>query len=105
MKFLCDVEIESIQPLVARVVSEKHAEESGEEGSSGDHRRKPIIHWAPTESIEVCVKKPDGTVDEGLGEPLIASELGKVVQFERYAFVRIDAVSEDGKKVVAYFTH
>ncbi len=105
LKFLCDVEVESVKPLVARVVSERHAEESGEEGGGGDHRRKPIIHWAPTESIEVRVKKPDGTVDEGLGEPLIASELGKVVQFERYAFVRIDTVSEDGKKVVAYFTH
>jgi glutamyl-tRNA synthetase len=52
------------------------------------------------------VKKPDGT-DEGIGEPLIASELGNVVQFERYGFVRIDSVveKETGKEVVAYFTH
>ena len=48
------------------------------------------------------VKKPEG-IDKGIGEPLIASELGNVVQFERYGFVRIDSVVE--KEVVAYFTH
>jgi glutamyl-tRNA synthetase len=89
LKFLCDVEIESIEPLVANVV-ETPAEDV------------PIIQWAPSEGIKVVVKKPDGT-DEGIGEPLIASELGNVVQFERYGFVRIDSVVEKG--VVAYFTH
>lgn len=93
LKFLCDVEIESIEPLVAKVV-ETPAEDV------------PIIQWAPSEGIKVIVKKPDGT-DEGIGEPLITSELGNVVQFERYGFVRIDSVvgKETGKVVVAYFTH
>ena len=89
LKFLCDVEIESIEPLAAKVV-ETPAEDV------------LIIQWAPSEGIKVEVKKPDG-IDEGLGEPLIASELGNVVQFERYGFVRIDSVVE--KEVVAYFTH
>ncbi len=46
-------------------------------------------------------------MDEGLGEPLIATELWNVVQFERYGFVRIDSVveKETGTEVVAYFTH
>ena len=93
LKFLCDVEIEQIEPLVANVV-ETPAEDVS------------IIQWAPSEGIKVVVKKPDGT-DEGIGEPLIASELGNVVQFERYGFVRIDSVveKETGKEVMAYFTH
>ncbi len=94
LKFLCDVEIEQIEPLVANVVETPAEDEIS------------IIQWAPSEGIKVVVKKPDGT-DEGIGEPLIASELGNVVQFERYGFVRIDSVveKEKGKEVVAYFTH
>ena len=94
LKFLCDVEIEQIEPLVANIVETPAEDEI------------PIIQWAPSEGIKVVVKKPDGT-DEGIGEPLIASELGNVVQFERYGFVRIDSVveKEKGKEVVAYFTH
>jgi len=94
LKFLCDVEIEQIEPLVANVVK------TPAEGEIS------IIQWAPSEGINVVVRKPDGT-DEGIGEPLIASELGNVVQFERYGFVRIDSVAEKekGKEVVAYFTH
>jgi len=93
LKFLCDVEIESIEPLVAKVI-ETPAEDVS------------IIQWAPSEGIKVVVKKPEG-IDEGIGEPLIASELGNVVQFERYGFVRIDSVveKEEVKGVVAYFTH
>jgi len=93
LKYLCNVQIESVKPLVARVV-ETPTEDI------------PIIQWAPSEGIKVKVKRPDG-IDEGIGEPLIASELGNVVQFERYGFVRIDSVAEKetGKEVVAYFTH
>jgi len=89
LKFLCDVEIENIEPLVGKVV-ETPLEDV------------PIIQWAPSEGIKVEVKKPGG-IDKGIGEPLIVSELGNVVQFERYGFVRIDSVVEKG--VVAYFTH
>ncbi|MFA4936444.1 MAG: hypothetical protein WC568_11470 [Candidatus Methanoperedens sp.] len=39
----------------------------------------------------------------GVGELGIEKELDKVVQFERFGFVRIDGVSGDG--VVADFTH
>jgi glutamyl-tRNA synthetase len=38
-----------------------------------------------------------------MGERGIEKELDKVVQFERFGFVRIDSVGGDG--VVAYFTH
>jgi glutamyl-tRNA synthetase len=40
---------------------------------------------------------------QGVCEPAVAKEQGKVVQFERIGFVRIDTVSESG--VLAYFTH
>ncbi|VVB72460.1 Uncharacterised protein [uncultured archaeon] len=45
--------------------------------------------------------KPDG-LDEGIGEAGIARELGRVVQFERFGFVRINSVDE---KIVANFAH
>ena len=101
LKYFCTVEIESTEPLVARVV---------------DRATKPttanmqVIQWAPTGGIKVTIKRPDG-IDEGIGEPLIATELGNVIQFERYGFVRIDSVVEKEKEtgteteVVAYFTH
>lgn len=94
LKYLCTVEIECIKPLVAKVIDTKPTTDM------------PVIQWAPTDGIKVKVKKPEG-IDEGIGEPLIASELGNVVQFERYGFVRIDSVveKENGKEVVAYFTH
>ena len=41
-------------------------------------------------------------MDEGVGEAGIAEELGKVVQFERYGFVRINSV---GEPIVANFAH
>ncbi len=92
LKYLCTVEIESIKPLVARVI----------DIDTKPTTDMPVIQWAPADGIKVTVKRPDG-IDEGIGEPLIATELGNVVQFERYGFVRIDSVVE--KEVVAYFTH
>ncbi|HID19981.1 MAG TPA: glutamate--tRNA ligase [Methanophagales archaeon] len=88
LKYLCTVEIEAVEPLVAKVIDAE--------------LKVSVIQWAPTPNIKVRVKRPDG-IDEGVGEPLIASELGNVVQFERYGFVMIDSVSET--EVVAYFTH
>jgi len=96
LKYLCTVEVVSTEPLVARVV-DRATEPTTE---------MPVIQWAPTKGIKVVVKRPDG-IEEGIGEPLIATELGNVVQFERYGFVRIDSVEEreTGTEVAAYFTH
>ena len=47
------------------------------------------------------VMKPDG-IDEGIGEAGIVEELGKIVQFERYGFVRINT---SGEPIIAYFAH
>jgi len=61
-----------------------------------------IINWAPLDrSVKAQVMKPDG-IDEGIGEAGIAEELGKVVQFERYGFVRINFL---GEPIVANYAH
>jgi glutamyl-tRNA synthetase len=97
LKYLCTVEITRTQPLSARIVHIDPVQVPAE---------MLVIQWAPSDWIRVWVKRPDG-IDEGAGEPLIATEQAKVVQFERYGFVRIDLVveKETGAEVVAYFTH
>ncbi len=54
------------------------------------------------DGIIVKVRGPEGDIN-GIGEHGIATELDKIVQFERFGFCRIDAVDEE--KVVAYFAH
>jgi glutamyl-tRNA synthetase len=89
LKDLCNVEITSLEPARARFL----ALEMG--------KRTKIIHWAPASGLTVRVMKPDG-MDQGVGEAGIAKELDRVVQFERYGFVRINSV---GETIVAYFAH
>ena len=50
-----------------------------------DHPLK-IIHWCPQDSERFSVYKPDGTVDNGLLEPL-ALDYNGIAQFERYGYV------------------
>jgi glutamyl-tRNA synthetase len=62
-----------------------------------------IIQWLPDQDAVPCtLLTQDGEV-KGMCEPLVKTELGKVIQFERVGFVKIDTVSVDG--VLAYFTH
>ena len=62
-----------------------------------------IIQWLPVQEAVPCtLLTPDGEMT-GACEPAVRSELGRVVQFERVGFVKIDAVSDEG--VRAYFTH
>jgi glutamyl-tRNA synthetase len=62
-----------------------------------------IIQWLPAQQTMPCsLLTMDGEV-KGVCEPAVTGEVGKVVQFERIGFVRIDAVTENG--VHAYFTH
>ncbi len=94
LKDLYNIEITSLSPLKANFI-----------GTDMDLVRKEkarIIHWVPPGGQNVKVLSPDGEYN-GIGEPGIEKELDKVVQFERFGFVRIDSVGGDG--VVAYFTH
>ncbi|MGZ4939358.1 MAG: glutamate--tRNA ligase [Halobacteriota archaeon] len=94
LKDLYNVRITSKEPL--------EAEYAGNEITRGLH----IIQWAPPEGPLVEVLRPNG-VDTGIGEQGIEKEQDRVVQFERYGFVRVDDAKPHGErlKIVCYFTH
>ncbi|MFY9750419.1 MAG: glutamate--tRNA ligase [Methanoregula sp.] len=62
-----------------------------------------IIQWLPAQQTLSCTLLTMEGELKGVCEPAVAGERGKVVQFERIGFVRIDTVTRDG--VLAYFTH
>jgi len=53
----------------------------------------PLIHWLPVDQcIKAKVIMPDATELEGFVEQnCVTIELGEVVQFERFGFVRLDS--------------
>jgi glutamyl-tRNA synthetase len=61
-----------------------------------------IAHWAPIPGIPAEVALPDGSIKKGVAEPVPKEEEGKVVQFERFGFVRIERSAPSLK---AFFTH
>jgi glutamyl-tRNA synthetase len=62
-----------------------------------------IIQWLPAQDLVPCTLLTQEGEITGACEPLVKKELGKVVQFERIGFAKIDAAGDDGVK--AYFTH
>ncbi|MFA4860483.1 glutamate--tRNA ligase [Methanoregula sp.] len=62
-----------------------------------------IIQWLPAQATVPCTLLTQEGVMKGACEPAVRSEAGKVVQFERVGFVKIDTVDASGVK--AYFTH
>ncbi len=65
--------------------------------------KAPIIQWLPVaDQIPCTLRTQEGDI-AGACEPAVVNERGKVVQFERVGFAKIDAAGEDG--VSAYFTH
>jgi len=64
--------------------------------------RVPIIHWAPLHSFDAEVLMTDGSIRKGKAEPLLAAAKGKVVQLERFAFVRVE---ETTPMIRCVFTH
>lgn len=76
---------------------------AGDDLADAREARAPIIQWLPFERTERCtLRTPDGD-REGVCEPAVCGAVGRVVQFERVGFARIDRVGPDG--VVAYLTH
>jgi len=61
-----------------------------------------IIHWVPDNCTPATVIMPTGERKDGFVENIPQEEEGKVVQFERFGFVKVEKVSP---KLVAYFTH
>jgi glutamyl-tRNA synthetase len=63
-----------------------------------------MVQWTPvSSSVQVHILMADGNLIEGVGEPeIINSSPGKIVQFERFAFCRVEKV---GEKVNLIWTH
>jgi len=93
LKDLCNIEIKETSPLRAELIDLSP--------ETAKRLKLRIIHWAPVDGIPVRVLGPE-RIDTGIGEHGISDELDRIVQFERYGFVRIDSV---GEEVVAYFAH
>jgi len=91
LKDLYNIKITSLTPL--------EAEYTGNDLSI--IKKGAIIHWAPVDGAKVKVLAPEREYN-GIGEGGVKSELGNVVQFERFGFVRIDSVNG---VIVAYFAH
>lgn len=76
---------------------------AGESLADARAAKAHIIQWLPVQEATPCtILTPDGEMT-GACEPAVKNELGKVIQFERVGFVKIDAAGADG--VRAYFTH
>ncbi len=61
-----------------------------------------IIHWVGSRNIRAIVMMPDGSRREGLVEDEAMNSIGKVVQFERFGFLKLEK-SDDG--ITGYFAH
>lgn len=68
---------------------------------------KKIIHWLPADQvIETEVLLPDCTTVKGFAEKNITQlEEGSVIQFERYAFCRLDSVDECNNTYKFWYGH
>lgn len=76
---------------------------SGDSLAEARSNKAPIIQWLPVEESVTCtLHTPEGDIS-GFSEPGVKDLAGKVVQFERVGFVRIDQVAVDG--ITAYFSH
>jgi glutamyl-tRNA synthetase len=62
-----------------------------------------IIQWLPAQDAVPCTLLTQEGEIKGMCESQVKSEPGKIVQFERIGFVKIDTINEFG--VLAYFTH
>jgi glutamyl-tRNA synthetase len=61
-----------------------------------------IVHWAPSGSPPAEVLMTDGSVVRGVAEKGLASAVGKVVQLERFCYVRVEQAAPTIRCV---FTH
>jgi glutamyl-tRNA synthetase len=94
LKDLYNIQVTGISPLSAKFIGTDMDIVKKEKGR--------IIHWAPPDGQKVRVLSHDGEYS-GIGERGIEKELDKVVQFERFGFVRIDSIKDD--EILAYYTH
>jgi glutamyl-tRNA synthetase len=76
---------------------------AGESLAEARSVKAPIIQWLPVNEALPCTLHTPGKDIRGVCEPAVKDRVGKVIQFERVCFARIDSMTEDG--IVAYFSH
>src|SRR5271157_74951 len=94
LKDLYNIKITSLDPLEAEYIG-------NDVGILKLKQGVKIIHWVPTDGFTVRVVGPDGEF-HGVCEQGVHDELNNVVQFERFAFCRIDKING---VIEAYYTH
>ncbi|MDQ1279307.1 MAG: glutamyl-tRNA synthetase, partial [Thermoproteota archaeon] len=64
----------------------------------------PLIHWIPDNSgVPTSAVMPDASLMNGVAEDDCRKlNVGDIIQFERFGFVRIDAM---GENMVVYYAH
>ncbi|MDH7593091.1 MAG: glutamate--tRNA ligase [Methanomicrobiales archaeon] len=65
--------------------------------------KAPVIQWLPAGEERPCLLHTPEGERRGSCETMVESELGRMVQFERIGFARIDRITEKG--IEAYFAH
>lgn len=61
-----------------------------------------IVHWVGEDTLPMSVLMPNGDEKKGFAEKQIENEVGKVVQLERFGFVRLE---REDMGLTAYFGH
>jgi len=64
-----------------------------------------IIHWSSLEGVPTEVQLESGDWRRGIAEPGAKSEVGEVIQFERFGFVRLAKWDSDLQRLIGYFAH
>ncbi|UCE05145.1 MAG: glutamate--tRNA ligase, partial [bacterium] len=84
-----------------KIISQDQAEYIGDDLSILKEGAK-IIHWLGYDTIPTKLYMPDGSEKEGICERILEKDIGRVVQFERLGFARIE---EKEGVYEAYFAH
>jgi len=86
--------------------SKEHIDFKNEESTD-----KKIIHFLPVDDsqiVKATIFKPDHSLIVGIAEKHIETlKVGDIIQFERFAFCRLDSITEENRKKVYnfWFTH
>jgi glutamyl-tRNA synthetase len=94
LKDLCNIELKG--PFEARYL--------GDDLSILKEGAK-IIHWVTLDGVPAEVQLEDGGWKRGVAEQGAREQVGKVVQFERFGFVRLDRWDAGQRRLVGYFAH
>ncbi|MHA1225906.1 MAG: glutamate--tRNA ligase [Candidatus Hodarchaeales archaeon] len=106
------IEVKRIKPKTFKKTKKKLSLESkvmygvydSEDLDTARIRKARMVQWVPvSQSVPVEILNPDGTIIKGVGEiNLKKTKIGQIIQFERFAFCRIESINS---KVSVIWTH